>query len=436
MVPEEVRTMNESAAAVGIGGAPNEAQRRNGTVLALSGGGFRAALFHSGALRRLNELGILASLTTIASVSGGSLASGILALKWPALKASEQAGVFTDFDRVYAEAVRAFCRKDLRTEVLLWDRLNPGNWFKLASRDYSITDRLCAAYAAHLGMDVPLRSLPKSPQFLFLASNLETGACWRFESGAGGALGDYYTGFAPTGETTLATAVGASSAFPVVFPPLVLTFPDPGVFRRPHPQAQQTDETKRRIALTDGGVYDNLGLEPIWLHGRHILVSDAGTPFAFEGDPGLGLKARLARVFDVSSNQVEAVRKRWLIDQFLHRRDEVDGAYWGLGSDVAAYRLADAPGFRGELLDLLRAIRTDLNQFKEGEIGCLENHGYALADVAIRRWEPHLVRTTQPFEWPYPSFVAEQAVRQALADSAHPDIALEIWESLKKHTLG
>src|SRR5215813_11212679 len=46
---------------------------RQGMALCLSGGGYRALLFHLGAARRLNELGILAGMRTIASVSGGSL---------------------------------------------------------------------------------------------------------------------------------------------------------------------------------------------------------------------------------------------------------------------------------------------------------------------------------------------------------------------------
>ena len=44
---------------------------REGTALCLSGGGYRAALFHLGALRRLNELGVLAQVDTFTSVSGG-----------------------------------------------------------------------------------------------------------------------------------------------------------------------------------------------------------------------------------------------------------------------------------------------------------------------------------------------------------------------------
>ncbi|OLT31053.1 hypothetical protein BJF82_02585 [Kytococcus sp. CUA-901] len=59
---------------------------RRGTALCLSGGGFRAALFHLGALRRLNELGMLGQLRTVSAVSGGSIAAMLLAdprLEWP-----------------------------------------------------------------------------------------------------------------------------------------------------------------------------------------------------------------------------------------------------------------------------------------------------------------------------------------------------------------
>ena len=55
------------------------AKGRSGLALCLSGGGFRASLFHLGAVRRLNELGILSKVTTISSVSGGSILSAHLA---------------------------------------------------------------------------------------------------------------------------------------------------------------------------------------------------------------------------------------------------------------------------------------------------------------------------------------------------------------------
>ena len=53
-----------------------------GIALCLSGGGYRAMLFHLGALWRLNEWGYLPRLARISSVSGGSITAGVLGLKW------------------------------------------------------------------------------------------------------------------------------------------------------------------------------------------------------------------------------------------------------------------------------------------------------------------------------------------------------------------
>src|SRR5688572_3584816 len=62
-------------------------RKRQGVALCLSGGGYRAALFHLGAVRRLNELGALGKVNTITSVSGGSILSAHLATtigdRWP-----------------------------------------------------------------------------------------------------------------------------------------------------------------------------------------------------------------------------------------------------------------------------------------------------------------------------------------------------------------
>src|SRR5438067_3951731 len=41
--------------------------------LALSGGGFRASIFHLGVIRRLEELGIMKDVDVVSTVSGGSI---------------------------------------------------------------------------------------------------------------------------------------------------------------------------------------------------------------------------------------------------------------------------------------------------------------------------------------------------------------------------
>src|SRR6266851_1488788 len=99
--------------------------------LCLSGGGFRAALFHLGSLRRLNEVGLLSKVNTITSVSGGSVAAGLLAKVWPTFL-KDQAGVFSNFGQAYEGSLRRFCATNIRTGPLLWDRLDPRNWPSLA----------------------------------------------------------------------------------------------------------------------------------------------------------------------------------------------------------------------------------------------------------------------------------------------------------------
>lgn len=58
---------------------------RGERALWLSGEGHRAALFHLGALTRLNELGLLAGMGTIGASAGGSIAAAVLAtrVRWP-----------------------------------------------------------------------------------------------------------------------------------------------------------------------------------------------------------------------------------------------------------------------------------------------------------------------------------------------------------------
>jgi hypothetical protein len=104
---------------------PLQSGARSGLVLCLSGGGFRAALFHVGALRRLNELGILARIDEISSVSGGSIVAVQLATvlrPWPVEP-------LIDFESNVAAPLREFTRRNLRTIPML-KRLLPWIWYR------------------------------------------------------------------------------------------------------------------------------------------------------------------------------------------------------------------------------------------------------------------------------------------------------------------
>ena len=76
-----------------------EEQPRAGIALCLWGGGYRAMLFHLGALWRLNELGYLHRPDRNSSVSGGSVKAGVLGMTRTAFRAKG--------DRQFVPSVRS-----------------------------------------------------------------------------------------------------------------------------------------------------------------------------------------------------------------------------------------------------------------------------------------------------------------------------------------
>ena len=387
-------------------------RERKGIALCLSGGGFRAALFHAGAIRRLNELGVLSRVRTISSVSGGSIASGLLATVWTRL---ERVGDrFTNLESLFEQPLRAFCGSNIRNGPLLWGRLNPRNWPRLLSSAFSATDLLAVEYRRLLG-SVRLSALPDTPRFVFCAANLQTGVSFELSARS---IGDYALGYAEPGPLTLAEAVAASSSFPFAFPPLVRTM-DVDAFSGGDPKAVAAGfRPGPRVALTDGGVYDNMGLEPAWKTHATVLVSDGGTPFEIQARTRTWLVPRLQRSFQVVANQALAVRKRWLISAYL--RGVYGGAYWGLGTDPDEYRPpggARPAGYSGRVIDRLRVVRTDLDRFSAALQSVLMNQGWALAGAALGRWGPDLAIHPSPAVPPDPALLDPEAALAALAES-------------------
>lgn len=387
-------------------------RERKGIALCLSGGGFRAALFHAGALRRLNELGVLSRVRTISSVSGGSIASGLLATVWTRLERDGER--FTNLEPLFEQPLRTFCGRNIRNGPLLWGRLDARNWPRLLSSAFSATDLLAFEYERLLG-PVRLSALPARPHFVFCAANLETGVSFELSARS---VGDYVLGYAEPGGFTLAEAVAASSSFPFAFPPLVRAV-DVDAFTGGDRKAVASGfRPGPRVALTDGGVYDNMGLEPAWKTHATVLVSDGGTPFEILARTRTWLLPRLQRSFQVVANQALAVRKRWLIAAYL--RGVYGGAYWGLGTDPDEYRRpggARPAGYSGRVLDRLRVVRTDLDRFSPTEQSVLMNHGWALAGAALARWGPDLSMQPDPGIPPDPGLLDPDAALAALAES-------------------
>ena len=97
---------------------------------------------------------------------------------------------------------------------------------------------------------------------------------------------------------------------------------------------------RRALYLTDGGVYDNLGLERVWDRYATVLVSDAGAPFQIT-ESSFGLRfselVRAIRAVNIVTAQTRALRKRWLINDM--KRGLVRGTYWGIATHIRDYQL-------------------------------------------------------------------------------------------------
>ena len=85
---------------------------------------------------------------------------------------------------------------------------------------------------------------------------------------------DYRVGEVKKPTVPLAQAVAASSAFPPVLSPVEMRL-DPNSFT-PNSGTLQRKPFTSKVVLSDGGVYDNLGLETVWKRYQTVLVSDAG----------------------------------------------------------------------------------------------------------------------------------------------------------------
>ena len=406
----------EEAARKYLAEAPAE---RHGMALCLSGGGYRAALFHLGVLRRLDELGTLARVDTISAVSGGSILAGYIANElgeWPA-----QGGRVPGFATDVVPGFREFTRKNVRT---LWAlrRALPWNW-----GDSTVAvESLIARYEKDV-VQLELAQLPKRPNYVFCATDLTFGTNWVSERER---VGSYMPGYVkPPPEWPVARAVAASSCFPPVFEPMPVRL-DPALFAggllaQDDPERAELIENMR---LTDGGVYDNMALEPVWKGHAVVLVSDGGATFDRRSPaPFWRPFKQLGRYLEVQGRQASAVRKRWLVASFL--KGEMRGVYLGIGSTVASFDAA-APGYERRLVDrYIAEVRTDLDYFSDAEAAILQNHGYLLADAAMRTYGADWTEAA-PLLVPYPEWMDPAAVERALRRSSKRAPVVGRWRAV------
>lgn len=367
--------MNTAASPVTLIPPDLEAPRdpEAGVALCLSGGGYRAMVFHLGTLLRLNEAGALSKLARVSSVSGGSITAGVLGLHWKEL-VWDAAGRATNLTERVITPVRAMAGTTIDAEAIITGIFTPG----------TISEKVQRAYEETLFGEATLQDLPsdsEGPRFVINATNVQSGALWRFSKPF---MADYLVGRVPNPTIRLSLAVTASSAFPPVLSPARLKLQHAD-FLPDRDCPLQKEPFTTNIVLSDGGVYDNLGLETAWKRYRTVLVSDGGGKLSAEEEPKHDWGRHSYRVLNLIDNQVRSLRKRQLIDGFKNAPTEHDGAYWGIRSQIDDYDLPTAlPCPLERTLDLAETP-TRLKRLDAERQDRLMNWGYAICDAALRK---------------------------------------------------
>ncbi len=346
--------------------SPQEEKLEDTIGLCLSGGGYRAMLFHLGTLWYLSDAGYLQRLGRVSSVSGGSITAALLGLHWSKLEGGDRAAAFRE--NVVAP-LRRMAATTIDVKSILGGILGPG----------SVSDRIIKRYRQTLFGDHTLQDLPEEPRFVINATNVQTGSLFRFSKPY---IGDWQVGRYLRPTTSLAEAVAASSAFPPVLSPVRLEFDagdfaaDPGPCHRP--------PFTTRVLLTDGGVYDNMGIETAWKRCKSVLVSDAGGRMQPEADPHPDWARHSLRINSLIDNQVRSLRKRQVVAAFQSGLRK--GAYWGLWTDPGEYPARSQLALPKENAAELARTPTRLAAMPDALQERLINFGYGLAERAIRSY--------------------------------------------------
>jgi NTE family protein len=362
--------------------------------LALSGGGTRAAVFHLGVLRRLAAEGALERVTHLSTVSGGSLVTAVImaqaGMKWPTSGRYER--------EIYPRV------RDLLTTTDLFSLRAVGLGGMLRFNHRLLSHRasvLADLLETRWGVTGNLGDLPDEPAWWINTTCLHTGKNWRF---ARREMGDWKFGLHHEPPYRLAEAAAASAAVPYAIGALTLDLPKDGWFdadRRNHKASTRRERpTKERVRLWDGGAYENLGLEALYKPGlalRHcdfLICSDASAELPPDSRPSLLglLGGRLAspRLFDITSDQIRALRSRMFF------RDVLDGTVRGtlikmgrstreidlqVGRERTAQQYdafqSDAEARRAHLHP------TDLTAMAPHVFERIARHGFEMADIIL-----------------------------------------------------
>ena len=360
-------------------------------AVTFSGGGFRATLAALGVVRLLADVGSLGDVRYLSSVSGGSVANGLVATAWPKLRDRGFTAGAVD-ELVIDPFVKRISRRSLKFSLIM------GIWRTVGSSNR--TDLLARRFDSWFFHGSRLEALDPQVRWIVNAANLVSGTRFTFERDV---VGDYTIGLASTAgsDIRLSTAVAASAAVPGAFAPLRLreiAFPC----------------GSEPPALLDGGAYDNTGLEAIdseRYRDTFVVAMNAGgllRPGAYGKIP---LVKELARANSLLYRQSTALRTRWMVDRFERAADVAPGSPLPAGSrrgvltglatafpdrgTLEGDRLADWRAAHQEVAEHdgrhLALVPTVFDELDESLCRALVHRGWWLTGAAIAMYHPHRI---------------------------------------------
>jgi NTE family protein len=363
--------------------------------LALSGGGSRAMAFHLGCLRALDQLSVLRKVGVLSTISGGSVIGAYYAYtpqkSFAEFEADIRSFLGTGFERQivwelakphnFVPCLASFLLAQAQETLAFLGKIQP----KLP-RYMSRTDMFCKVLERDLFAGITLHeSRRRDLEIVIGACDLRLGEAFRFGNRKSGG---WRHGELIGNDLSLAFAVAASASYPIFLP----------AFDRTWRFKRGDAESECRVVLTDGGIYDNLGiqvLEPgrdpqFSLHTfpcRNLIVCNAGQgQEAGTGIP-MGFLSRVRRSFEVvhrrvqdsAMNRLHHLKEAGVIDGFaLPYLGQQDGALPGKIEGLIA---------REEVI----GYPTNFAAMSDEWIERLSRRGEQLTRTLVSHYLPHLI---------------------------------------------
>lgn len=367
-------------------------------ALALSGGGHRAAVFHLGVLQFLAEKRLLENVEVVSSISGGSILAAILfqpssmqnkeALAWP----NSDEFLITTLPKAKALIVNESLENQF-IKRMFW----PSNWVKFGHRANLMAKTIQSLW----GVTLTMKDLPAKPSWIINGTSNVSGSRWFVQKTVGCQMGSEDIGLADASDFLIADAVALSAAYPGVIGPYRLDSQKLAwKYAEGFEDNQGLLQSKKGVYLSDGGLYDNLGIEPLF-NLEQSSLRYPGTDFLIVSDAGSGLKRqplapvwrpllRTIRLINVINQQVRALRLRSLSAFF--KRNAEKGVQISMGMSFEQWqkkrlsrnlaipeKLSNYPFLSSDNVRLAKNTPTSLASLSPEQFERLLRHGYESA---------------------------------------------------------